>query len=173
MPKSRSMAVTFSSTTRGTSNHSSTPPFPGGVDLSEYPAFVAEFCSFVARHGLQHTFGLAVKSGVAEHGSRTELDLPEKRATFLLPGHVPIPEGEGVVQKTTKTQFYSVDAEKGGQEDSSQSHSHTEHFHTNQGDGHEPVAEGVTTKDGLFLTGIPLDPALDFYAIVSAISAAA
>ncbi|RYP83384.1 hypothetical protein DL770_005404 [Monosporascus sp. CRB-9-2] len=133
---------------------------PGGV-----PGVRRRICAAVVQRGLQHKFGLTIKSGAAEHGSWIELDYPEKRATFLLPGHVPLPQSDLVVQKTTKTQFYSPKNERSGT-----SHSHTEHYHP--AGNHEPVVEGVTTKDGLFLTGIPLDPGSVFYSVVSAISTA-
>ena len=45
----------------------------GGVDLAAYPAFVAEFCAALVQRGMQHKFGLAIKSGVAEHGFWIEL----------------------------------------------------------------------------------------------------
>jgi len=55
----------------------------------------------------------------------------------------------------------------------STSHSHTEHYHSNNAESNEPIVDGVTTKDGLFLTGIPLDLGTAFYSMISAILIAA
>ncbi|VBB79604.1 Putative protein of unknown function [Podospora comata] len=139
---------------------------PGGVNLVEHPAFVAEFCATVVQRGIQRKFGLAIKSGIAARGYWTELDYPEKRATFLLPSDVPLPESDRIVRTTTKTQFSS---------DEDVTHIHVEHtWGTGKGslpDG-EPIVDGVTTKGGFFLTGIPVYPDTAFYGVVSAISVA-
>ncbi|KKP00540.1 hypothetical protein THAR02_07344 [Trichoderma harzianum] len=145
-----------------------------GVDLAAYPAFVSEFCAAVAQRGLKHKFGLSIKSGAAEHGSWIELDYPEKRATFLIPSHVSLPQSEHVEQRTTKTLFSSSKGEIENPSQPTGTHIHTEHYHAGQlMDDDKPIVEGVTTDGGLFLTGIPLDPASAFYTVVSAISAAA
>jgi len=136
----------------------------GGVDLAAYPAFVAEFCAAVAQRGLQQTFGLAVKSGAAEDGTWLELDFPEKRATFLLPGDVALPQSDRLVQRKTKTQFASPKNERGGV-----THDHLEHGHVYNSHEAELAPDGVSTKGGLSLTGVPLDPGSDFYTVVSAI----
>lgn len=51
--------------------------------------FVAHVCAAVIQRGVQYIFGLAINLGAATRGSWIELDFLEKRATFLLPGHVP------------------------------------------------------------------------------------
>jgi hypothetical protein len=139
-----------------------------GVDLVAYPAFVAEFCAAVVQRSLQHKLGLAIKTGAAAHGSWIELDFPEKRATFLIPSHISLPKSEHVVQTTTKTQFYPPG------ELSSQTCSHTEHRHSEfSAPGDETLVEGVSTKNGLFLTGMPLESGTAFYGVVSAMAVAA
>ncbi|KAF3941815.1 hypothetical protein ABW19_dt0207715 [Dactylella cylindrospora] len=140
----------------------------GAVDLTAYPVFVTEFCDAIVQRGLQHKFGLAIKSGTAAQGSWTELDYPEKRATFLLPNNIPIPTSENLTQRTTKTQFYSPKNEIDGT-----THSHLEHHHSSKVEETEPVIDGVTTKGGLYLTGMPLVPGTAFHSYVSAISLAA
>ncbi|KAJ4321989.1 hypothetical protein N0V84_005036 [Fusarium piperis] len=139
----------------------------GGVDLAAYPEFVAEFCKAVVQRGMQHTFGLVIKSGAAEDGSWLELDYPGKRATFLLPGYVSLPQSDRLVQRKTKAVFPSPKNEK-----ESVTHARTEHTHGSDY-GEDPMPDGVSTKNGLFLTGVPLDPGSDFYTVVSALSAAA
>lgn len=138
-----------------------------GPDLAAYPAFVAEFCAAIVQHGLQHKFGLAINSGVAEHGSWMELDFPEKRATFLLPGHIDLPQSDSLVSRTTVTKFSSPKNDQNGQ---GRTHAHTEHHHR---DGGKNIVEGVTTKNGLQLTGMPLEPGTAFHTVAAAISAAA
>jgi len=141
----------------------------GEVNLAAYPAFVSEFCKAVTQRGIERKFGLTIKSGAARHGNWIELDYPEKRATFLLPAHIPIPTSEHLMQRTTKTQFFSAKNELG-----STSHSHTEHYHNGQREElTEPPVNGVTTKNGLSLTGMPLQPGTAFHNVVSAISLAA
>lgn len=147
----------------------------GGPDLAAHAAFVAEFCAAVVQRGLQHKFGLAINSGAASRGSWMELDFPEKRATFLLPSHVPLPRSDHVVLRTTITKFPSLKNEKDGNTDLP-THIHAEHTWGQSRrtgvDDEEPV-DGVTTKNGLYLTGIPLEPGTAFYTVASAISAAA
>jgi len=142
----------------------------GGVDLATYPTFVAEFCAAVVQRGLQQKFGLAIKSGAAKNGNWTELDYPEKRATFLLPSHISLPQSDHLVQRTTKTQFLYGDNEM-----FEDSHSHTEHYHSSaqNAEENEPLVDGVTTQGGLCLTGMPLEPGTAFHTVVSAISMAA
>lgn len=146
----------------------------GGPELAAYPAFVAEFCAAVVQRGVQHKFGLTINLGVAERGSWMELDFPEKRATFLLPGHVPLPQSDRLVLRTTITKFPSPKNEKDGNRDLP-THGHIEHSWSSSRrigvDGEEPV-DGVTTKNGLHLTGVPLEPGTTFYTVASAISAA-
>lgn len=146
----------------------------GGPDLTAYPAFVREFCAAVAQRGVQRTFGLAVKAGVAKDGSWPELDYPDKRATFLVPNDVTLPTSDQLIQTTTKAQFAGPQYKHYGT-----THKHTEHRHspppprrpkTDSNDPAQLVAEGVSTTNGLFLTGIPLDPGTAFYNVVSAIS---
>ncbi|KAK0612380.1 hypothetical protein B0T17DRAFT_499845, partial [Bombardia bombarda] len=139
----------------------------GGANLIEHPAFVAEFCATIVQRGLQRDFGLAIKSGVTERGYWTELDYPEKRATFLLPSDIPLPESDGIVRTTTKTQFSSTEYA---------THIHVEHTwgsNNNSSTDDEAIVDGVTTKGGFFLTGVPIYPDTALYGVVSAISAAA
>ncbi|KAM7184333.1 hypothetical protein V8F20_012265 [Naviculisporaceae sp. PSN 640] len=146
----------------------------GGPDLAGYPAFVAEFCSAITERGLEHKFGLAINLGAAEHGAWMELDFPEKRATFLLPSHVQLPQSDDVKIVTTITKFPSLKNGKSGNKDLP-THIHAEHTWGRRrvdNDDEEPV-DGVTTKNGLHLTGIPLEPGTAFYTVASAISAAA
>jgi len=143
----------------------------GGVDLALYPEMVAEFCDVVVQRGLQHKFGLAIKSGVAKHGSWVELDYPEKRATFLLPSHIEMPKSDLLVERSTKTQFLPPKHELPGD-----THKHTEHYHSKKKDvdeNDEPLINGVSTKKGLFLTGMPLHSGTPFYTVVSAMAIAA
>lgn len=146
----------------------------GGPDLAAYPAFVAEFCAAVVHRGVQHKFGLAINLGAAERGSWMELDFPEKRATFLLPGHVPLPQSDRLVLRTTITKFPSPKNEKDGNKDLP-THGHIEHTWGSSkriGEDDEEPVDGVTTKNGLHLTGVPLEPGTAFYTVASAISAA-
>ncbi|KAF7557983.1 hypothetical protein G7Z17_g223 [Cylindrodendrum hubeiense] len=147
----------------------------GGADLAAYPAFVAEFCAAVVQRGVQNKFGLAINSGAAEHGSWMELDFPERRATFLLPSHLPLPQSDRLVSRTTKTKFPSLKTERDGNKDL-KTHVHVEHSYQRSRrigvDDEEPV-DGVTTKNGLHLTGVPLQPGTALYTVASAISAAA
>ncbi|KAK0703969.1 hypothetical protein B0T26DRAFT_744601 [Lasiosphaeria miniovina] len=123
----------------------------GGPDLAAHAAFVAELCAVVVQRGLQHKFGLAINSGAASRGSWMELDFPEKRATFLLPSHVPLPQSDRVVLRTTITKFPSLKNEKDGNKDLP-THIHAEHTwgkrRKTDADDEEPV-DGVTTKNGL------------------------
>ena len=145
----------------------------GGPDLDTHPAFVAEFCAAVVQRGVQHKFGLAINCGAAARGSWMELDFPEKRATFLLPAHVPLPQNDRLVFKSTITKFMSLGAKSEGSEGTGNTHIHVEHT---WGSGKtldgEEVVDGLSTKDGLHLTGIPLEPGTPFYTVASAISAA-
>ncbi|KAK2609206.1 hypothetical protein QQS21_002288 [Conoideocrella luteorostrata] len=146
----------------------------GGPDLAAYPAFVAEFCAAVVNRGVQHKFGLSINLGAAEHGSWMELDFPEKRATFLLPGHVPLPQSDRIMLRTTITKFPSLKSERDGNKDLP-THCHVDHTWGSSKridvNGEEPM-DGVTTKNGLHLTGIPLEPSTAFHTVASAISAA-
>ncbi|KAF5137713.1 hypothetical protein E5D57_001492 [Metarhizium anisopliae] len=146
----------------------------GGPDLVAYPAFVAEFCAAVVQRGMQHKFGLAINSGAAERGSWMELDFPEKRATFLLPGHVALPQSDRLVLRRTITKFPRPNNDGHGNRDLP-THGHIEHtWGSSKGigpDDQEPV-DGVTTKNGLQLTGVALEPGTAFYVVASAISAA-
>ena len=145
----------------------------GGADLASYPYFVAEFCAFVMERGLQHKFGLSINSGVAASGPWIELDFPEKRATFLLPGRVPLPQSDRLVLRETITKFASPINKKMGAQNLP-THGHLEHSwstrSTSDGNGEEAI-DGVTTKHGLRLTGVPLESGTAFYSVVSAISA--
>ena len=127
------------------------------------------------QRGVQHKFGLAINLGVAERGSWMELDFPEKRATFLLPGYVPLPQSDRLELRTTITKFPSPKNEKDSSKDLP-THGHVEHAWGNSKriavDDEEPV-DGVTTKNGLHLTGTPLEPGTALYTVASAISAAA
>lgn len=143
----------------------------GGPDLAAYPAFVAEFCAAVVQRGMQHKFGLAINLGAAERGSWMELDFPEKRASFLLPGHVALPPIDRLVLRTTITKFPSFKNKKDGNKDLP-THAHVEHTWGGDSerigvDDQEPV-DGVTTKNGLHLTGFPLEPGTAFYTVASA-----
>ncbi|KAK0639730.1 hypothetical protein B0T16DRAFT_432400 [Cercophora newfieldiana] len=150
----------------------------GGVDLAAHPAFVSEFCAAVAQRGLQRAFGLAVKSGVATEGEWVELDYPDKRSTFLLPGRIALPQSDKLIQQSTKTQFLGPRRDSLGN-----THRHVEHWHTTtrpvrgvegvESGPREKIAEGVTAKGGFFLTGIPLDPSSEFCGVVRALAAAA
>ncbi|KAJ6035279.1 hypothetical protein N7460_009454 [Penicillium canescens] len=144
----------------------------GGADLTAHPAFVAEFCAAVLQREVQHMFGLAINSGAAQHGSWMELDFPEKRATFLLQAHVSLPRSDRLVLRTTVTKFPCLRNDKNKKRDT---HIHVEHTWGSSKptgfDGEEPV-DGVTTKNGLHLTGIPLEPGTAFYTVASAISVA-
>jgi len=147
----------------------------GGPDLAAHPAFVAEFCDAVVQRGVQHKFGLAINWGAAARGSWMELDFPEKRATFLLPAYASLPQNDRLVFRTTITKFPSLKTERDGNKKGA-THIHVEHtwgdsLHDDL-DGEEP-ADGLSTKNGLHLTGIPLEPGTAFYTVASAISAAA
>jgi hypothetical protein len=149
----------------------------GGPDLAAHPAFVAEFCAAVVQRGVQHKFGLAINTGAAAQGSWMELDYPEKRATFLLPSHVPLPRNDRVLLKTTITKFPGLKNADQGKSDLP-THVHVEHTWGQEKlrlDGEEEPSgvDGLTTKNGLQLTGMPLDHRTAFYTVASAISAAA
>lgn len=141
------------------------------VDLAAYPAFVSDFCTAVVRRGVQHKFGLAINSGAAKSGSWTELDFPEKRATFLLPDHVPLPQNDRLVWRRTITKFSRPTNDKS--EHPEGRHGHAEHYWGGRTDvdGESPV-DGVMSKNGLHLTGVPLEPGTAFYTVASAIAAA-
>ena len=73
----------------------------------------------------------------------------------------------------TITKFPSPKNEKDGNKDLP-AHAHVEHTWGSKSisvDDEESV-DGVTTKNGLYLTGIPLEPGTAFYTVASAISAA-
>ncbi|KAJ6157092.1 hypothetical protein N7497_005977 [Penicillium chrysogenum] len=146
----------------------------GWPDLAAYPSFVAEFCAAIVQRGVQRKFRLAINFGAAQRGSWMELDFPEKRATFLLPSHVRLPQSDRLVLRTTITKFPSPKNEKNGTKDLP-THGHIEHTWGSSKrigvDDEEPV-DGVTTKNGLHLTGVPLEPGTAFYTAVSAILAA-
>jgi len=72
-----------------------------GPDMSKHQAFVSEFCQAIVQRGLQHKFGLSLKSSV-EEGGWTEFEYPEKRATFLVPDKIPIPNLENSFNTTTE-----------------------------------------------------------------------
>ena len=143
----------------------------GDANLAAYPAFVSDFCAAIVQRGLQYKFGLAINSGTAEIGSWMELDYPEKRATFLLPSHVPLPQNERLTWRKTITKFPRLTDEKSPNVQVP-THVHVEHTwgQRKDVDGEWPV-DGVTTKNGLHLTGIPLEPDTAFYRVASAIAA--
>ncbi|CAG7555254.1 unnamed protein product [Fusarium equiseti] len=124
----------------------------GGPDLATYPSFVTEFCAAIVQRGLQHKFGLAINLGAAERGSWMELDYPDKRATFLLPSHIPLPQSDRLIMRTTITKFPSFKSEENGNKDAP-THVHIEHVWGSSEridvDDEEPV-DGLTTKNGLF-----------------------
>jgi len=146
----------------------------GEPDLAAYPAFVAEFCAAVVQRGVQHKFGLAINLGAAERGSWIKLNFPEKRATFLLPGHVPLPQSDRLVLKTMITKFPSPKNEKNDNKDLP-THGYIEHTWGLSKricvNGEKPV-DGVTTKNKLYLTSVSLKPGIAFYTVASAISTA-
>jgi hypothetical protein len=146
-----------------------------GLDIAAHPAFVDEFCAAVVQRNLQDKFGLVVMAGEAGRGSWTELEFPEKRATFLLPASVALPQSPLWETRTTYTQFLSPKHRNRP----GTSYQHTEYTHTVDADGDQPSNDkppyvpGVTTKGGLSLSGVSLDPSSKFYSVVSAISVAA
>jgi hypothetical protein len=141
-----------------------------GPDLTAYPEFVADFCALVVERGVQGQFGIAVISGVAKDGAWLELDYPEKRATFLLPEHVPVPKSDLLEVRMTVTKFQRPDINKLDVI----THGHVEHsWSRRRAVGHEIQPDGVTTKGGLHLTGVPLELGTPFHHVVSAIAAAA
>jgi hypothetical protein len=120
--------------------------------------------------GVQGQFGIAVISGVAKDGAWLELDYPEKRATFLLPEHVPVPKSDLLEVRMTVTKFQRPDINKLDVI----THGHVEHsWSRRRAVGHEIQPDGVTTKGGLHLTGVPLELGTPFHHVVSAIAAAA
>ncbi|KAK0633931.1 hypothetical protein B0T14DRAFT_533991 [Immersiella caudata] len=70
-------------------------------DMSAHTAFLDEFCRFVVERGLQRKLGLKLGLG-KETTSWTELELPNKRATIMIPAGIPIPDLEYDVKVTTE-----------------------------------------------------------------------
>lgn len=141
-----------------------------GPDLSLYPDFVVDFCALVVERGVQDQFGPAINSGAAKDGAWLELDYPEKRATFLLPEHVPVPKSDLLEVRITITKFPRPDIKNVPMK----THGHVEHEWTRRrAVAHDVVPDGVTTKGGLRLTGVPLELGTPFHHVVSAIAAAA
>jgi hypothetical protein len=141
-----------------------------GPNLTAHPEFVHDFCARIVQRGLKNKFGIAINTGAAEDGVWTELDYPEKRATFLLPGHVQIPHNDNVEIRVTTTKFPRPDMI----DLKTRVHGHAEHsWSKGRAINGEELLDGVTTKGGLCLAGMPLEPGTPFHHVAAAIAAAA
>ncbi len=143
-----------------------------GPDMSGQSAFVRDFCHAIIQRGLQHKFGLSLKSSV-EEGGWTEFEYPEKRATFLVPDTIPIPELENSFNTTTE---WPRECFKPVVHGISYKHCyHCKHPRRpeTQPEVEHSFVEGVSNHDGLWLGDVKLDPASSFFGVVAAITAAA
>jgi hypothetical protein len=148
-----------------------------GPDLSQHPAFVGEFCQAVTQRGLQHMFGLSLKSSV-EEGGWTELEYPEKRATFLVPDAIPLPHLEKSFNTTTE---WPRECFKPVVHGISYKHCHhckhgkrnAESVEVEEDSPDSKWVEGVSDRGhGFCLGGLKLDPLSPFYSVVAAVSVA-
>lgn len=149
-----------------------------GPDMSQHASFISEFCHAIVQRGLQHKFGLSLKSSV-EEGGWTEFEYPEKRATFLVPDGVSFPDLENSFKTTTE---WPRECFKPAVMGVSYKHCyHCKHPKTKvthpefEKLKQEAVpdygfVEGISCQDGLFLGGVRLDPGSSFYNVVEAIT---
>jgi hypothetical protein len=74
------------------------------ADLSDYQPFVREFCRTVKKMGLQHKFGIKLRSGLSNI-SCTEFEFPAQKSTILIPEGLPmlVDESKG----RTATEWYA------------------------------------------------------------------
>ncbi|OBT47643.1 hypothetical protein VE00_02915 [Pseudogymnoascus sp. WSF 3629] len=142
-----------------------------GPDMSQYASFISEFCQAIIQRGLQHKFGLSLKSSVEEG----EFEYPQKRATFIVPDTISLPDLENSFITTTEWPRECFKPALSGV--SYQHWYHCSHPPKKQFEklelGAEPdygFVEGISCQDGLFLAGVKLDPGSPFHDVVAAIT---
>jgi hypothetical protein len=149
-----------------------------GPDISNHLEFIREFCDAITERGLQRKFGLSLKSTV-EEGGWTEFEYPQKRATFLVPDSIPLPELEHSFNTTTE---WPRECFKPAVLGVSYRHCfHCKHPKTKpvddsklagQNQGLSGSIEGVSNHEGFWLGDVKLDPASPFFGVVAAITVA-
>jgi hypothetical protein len=78
------------------------------MDMYTYAAFITEFCAYVVERGLQHKFGLKLKSDW-EMDNWKEFEFPCQRSTTIIPRGLPTPEGDFGVNIPTEWDARDID----------------------------------------------------------------
>ncbi|KAM6511504.1 hypothetical protein FALCPG4_016508 [Fusarium falciforme] len=73
----------------------------GVTDMTKYSVFVDEFCSLIAKRGLQRNFGLKLQTDW-EVPFRAEFEFPCEHSTMIIPRGLPVPDGTDGVDVTTQ-----------------------------------------------------------------------
>lgn len=134
-----------------------------GPDMSAHQDFLAEYCRIITERGLQRVFGLSLRPDEQEQASWTELEYPQKRMTFNVPGGISLPDIPWIYVVTTRWSGEIVDVPT----------SHGHHIHH----AHIPktmrkckaVGGPAPVDEGLWFGGTVLDVGTPFQQIYSSV----